>query len=70
MSYRIKPAPKDDGFHRVRMPDGGAVLDAEGISVPERTSYWIRRENDGEVTITVEPDALAAAIDASPHSQE
>jgi hypothetical protein len=66
MNYRIRPAPKDDGFHRVRA-ENGTVLGPEGVSEPERSVYWTRRENDGEVVITPEADAPA---EPSTHTQE
>ena len=35
----------------VRHPDTGKPLDATGEPV-ERDSYWLRRERDGDVTLT------------------
>jgi hypothetical protein len=48
---------------RVRKPDG-AILNAAGEPV-ERTSFWLRREKDGDVTLEAiaaqEPAAEAGA---------
>lgn len=44
---------------RVRKPDG-SILQAEGDLV-ERSSYWLRREKDGDVTldaVTAEPTGV------------
>lgn len=35
---------------RVRKPDGG-LLDPQGENL-ERSSYWVRRQADGDVTIS------------------
>ena len=68
MSYLVKPALRADGTpKRVRGANGGPVLEREGISIPERTSYWIRRENDDEVVITVETTEHPAAESEGEH---
>lgn len=49
---------------RVRKPDG-SILRAEGESV-ERSAFWLRRENDGDVALeaipaAAEPDGVTDA---------
>lgn len=36
--------------------ENGKALDVAGEPV-ERTSYWLRRERDGDVTLTAVPEA-------------
>ena len=43
--------------------ENGKALDVAGEPV-ERTSYWLRRERDGDVTLTSAPEA--AAEEAAP----
>ena len=38
--------------------ENGKALDVAGEPV-ERTSYWLRRERDGDVTLTAVPEAVA-----------
>ncbi|MDO8932923.1 MAG: DUF2635 domain-containing protein [Rhodocyclaceae bacterium] len=45
---------------RVRKPDG-SILQAEGEPV-ERSSYWLRRENDGDVTLEAITDAAPTGV--------
>ena len=48
----------------VRHPDTGKPLDAAGEPV-ERTSYWLRRERDGDVSLTeIAPTEGEAAPEA------
>jgi len=49
---------------RVRKPNG-ALLKAEGERV-EDDSFWRRRRNDGDVTLTPAPVALVDADAATP----
>lgn len=44
---------------RVRKPDGGILAEA-GEQMP-RNSYWLRREKDGDVTISELPAEKPAA---------
>lgn len=46
---------------RVRKEDG-ALLKAEGETV-ERNSYWLRRQNDGDVTLSVEFESSESKAD-------
>ena len=54
MSIRIKPVPGQ----RVR-GEQGVLLTAEGIVVEAITPFWVRRQNDGEITTAPEPRTRA-----------
>lgn len=58
MAFKITPK----GTARVRHPNGGPVLTAEGTTVEELSSYWVRRRLAEEVEIAtiVAPAAPAA----------
>jgi len=45
---------------RVRKPDG-AVLNPDGEQV-ERDSFWLRRERDGDVTLSAVPEMAAEPL--------
>lgn len=50
---------------RVRKPDG-QILKADGEAV-ERDSFWLRRQADGDVSLTAPP--VAAAVPAETPSK-
>lgn len=62
--YLVKP----QAGKRVRHPDTKQVLTAEGCRIEHKTTYWYRRELDGDVSI----EAIAAGAQApqSPNGQE
>lgn len=45
--YLVKP----QAGKRVRHPDTKQVLSDEGCRIEHKSSYWYRREMDGDVTI-------------------
>jgi hypothetical protein len=69
MSFKVVPKMRDDNtLHRVRQPNGGAVLTEAGDTIPEITPYWTMRKLAGEVDIEVEaviePAVETAALPA------
>ncbi|RJX32335.1 MAG: DUF2635 domain-containing protein [Oxalobacter sp.] len=52
---------------RVRM-ESGKILPLEGARVP-RTSFWLRRANDGDVELLPLPVAKAATSVAKPETK-
>lgn len=52
--HRIKPTKGA----RVRHPDTGQILDADGVLIQgDPSPHWLRRQADGEVTIEPEKPA-------------
>ena len=44
--------------------ENGKALDPAGETV-ERNSYWLRRERDGDVTLTAAPEATVEEVAAT-----
>lgn len=65
MTEQKKITPKPGMI--VPLPDGNGNLPAEG-KVVALTSYWYRRQSDGDVTIEDVPAIAAEATPAAPET--
>lgn len=58
----VKPAP---GL-KVRHPQTGQHIPAEGVEVPDGDSYWQRRLRSGDVVLMTRPVLTVTTRNASP----
>jgi hypothetical protein len=55
---------------RVRHPDSKQVLDESGCRISSVTSYWHRRQKDGDVSISEISESAAPAVEKKSRKSE